>query len=269
MPMTPQARRAPEHTASVQALRPETRAGRTSIAGGLASLALRAGLRVVALAQVVLQLVHDHGATDNRVGARQRDLRSSAVSAQRWRSTQARFMRACASVSVNSAVPVVRIGAKRGQRCELCVAPTSLCGSAPNAELRTLYAPSAAAVMLPRSPAWRSASVGAPCVLPAGLKWAPGGVACSGPGARELRSAITHRLTGGHAAVGGVAELVDVEAMQPSLQTSDLAAHGGGAWPRGSQVSQLASTQVAAHVRVGRGVQSGALGGRAHRCPPA
>ena len=48
---------------------------RTSVAGGLAGLALRAGLRVVALAHVVLQLVHDHSAADNRVGARERDLR--------------------------------------------------------------------------------------------------------------------------------------------------------------------------------------------------
>ena len=48
--------------------------GRTSVASGLARLALRAGLRVVTLAHVVLQLVHDHSAADDGVGARQRDL---------------------------------------------------------------------------------------------------------------------------------------------------------------------------------------------------
>ena len=69
MPMTPQARRAPEQTASVRAPQLDDVGALTSVAGGLARLALRAGLRVVALAQVILQLVHDHGATNNRVGA--------------------------------------------------------------------------------------------------------------------------------------------------------------------------------------------------------
>ena len=44
------------------------------VAGGLGGLSLGAGLAVIAGAAVVLKLMADHGAADDRVRARQRDL---------------------------------------------------------------------------------------------------------------------------------------------------------------------------------------------------
>ena len=110
-------------------------------AQGGAAPRLGARLRVVALAQIVRQLVDDDGAADDGVGASQRDLRSQRgetvfPASPRGPGARAQGSSACESVMVNSQ-------------------------------------PSAEAVTLPRSPAWRTASVGAPWVLPAGLKCGP------------------------------------------------------------------------------------------------
>ena len=52
-------------------------------------------------------------------------------------------------------------------------------------------------------------------------------------------------LTRGHAAVRGVPELVDVEAVEARLQAGDLAAHRGGTW--GGARGRVSTSRVLAH----------------------
>lgn len=85
--------------------------------------------------------------------------------------------------------------------------------------------PSASVLKLPRSPTWRSSSVGAPCVLPKGLTAV---VSIYIHRERERERGRTVRAGGG-AAVGVVTELVDVEgALRVGVVALDVPRDGGG-----------------------------------------